>query len=1114
MVEYRGYCRPLKEKVDFQVEAVNSFDTAKGVKWQVKGTHNDYNISVFTSEEKAKELLTLMAEKNVHEAEDITITYDMEELIPYPLASQETPKDTIYEMEELIPYPLAGEEEEEDEWEEGNREDPNLWSEDTTTLIVGLLNDWRDRNPRTREDDYPLFTTIESTEEHPSLFEDYEIWENMDEEDEGRNRIDWFGLKDIRLGRDGDGINLVLNPTPVHQLGLNISQSFGELTRALSATTLTQINKIIIPLDRNYTLGYTGDIDIPYKVIPEQDYEVWRILHGGIRHQDFQNIGWTDSESALNRLKIYLKGLATISDEIIFGQEGHTYILESFNWDSRADDNNDELILVNNYISSNNPQRIDQLINKLEEIEMPVEWEHGGYWEIGYTLDGGVIPPYSEGESKLLFTDDDIYDTGVENLRDEALFIPPKLIDGVIHWGYYWDGTGGYDDDDDDDENYDYWEDDNEREPYDGSYDGETKANLIEILEETRDPVDASLTKPALLFCILYDQNEGEEKNWDLVEYLQAFRINDLRTKFVRKLPYEYEGNRKSEIIEGIINGQMDRDGSATVGEIRDILDYWDDDDTITAYPDDGDAGEIYIDHDNDLAVANAEDITLQAEGLDPKYLKKDGSPDMRYKASREWAQAQETTEVEEETLGPHIGLTLLRPRYWEGMAKEWDSEGGIPTETLSLEAENKEMVPFIGATRVIPKAVYYQMALHLPQSVSVTPTQKGESIILGFHEQDYSRVEGLINAYGIPDGGPQEEEKGVSMFQAEEEPTISLPTEWAEDLSNFGAENIPFEVEEFYGEETEVMSLDEYYSNILDFKDSDTINVDFAGNVIVKSEEGDIYGSEPSERYSEHLDKEMPECSECGSGLGFNKNEYDEGQKSRCFTCDPIGTLLGEKFESPLQTFNSPSREDWLHHCRDCGVSTPRPTTCHLCGSDNVRITIMAGEEESYETEWEDELKEKYPPEFIDEYFNYETNPTADTQDDETIELAYTTWVYNQKKLEAESFKEWSEEELKEKDHPDKNMTFDEWLDEEIEEHGDVKLSVWKGREHEEKEHQAEDDWEDFEEGIYHEDWEPDFPEIEDKPKLSTVATVVGLGALAAYLAPNEIKNILKKLK
>ena len=300
MVEYRGYCRPLKGKVDFEVEAVNSFDTVKGVKWQVKGTHNDYNISVFTSEGKAKELLTLMAEKNIHEAEDIIITYDMEELIPYPLASEEKIKGTLYEMEELIPYPVAAEEEEEDEEDDG-------------------------------DDDY------------------------------------------------------------------------------------------------------------------------------------------------------------------------------------------------------------------------------------------------------------------------------------------------------------------------------------------------------------------------------------------------------------------------------------------------------------------GAEEIPLQTEGLDPKYLKKDGTPDLRYKASREWVKSQETTEMVEVSVAPHMGLNLEGPPHLAGMVDVWESEG-IPVENKSsFEAETKELIPFIGATRVIPKAVYYQMALHLPQSVSVTPTQKGESIILGFHEQDYSRVEGLLNAYGIPEGGPKEEE-GISMFQAEAETNLPLPAEWAED--------------------------------------------------------------------------------------------------------------------------------------------------------------------------------------------------------------------------------------------------------------------------------------------------------------------------------------------
>ena len=52
------------------------------------------------------------------------------------------------------------------------------------------------------------------------------------------------------------------------------------------------------------------------------------------------------------------------------------------------------------------------------------------------------------------------------------------------------------------------------------------------------------------------------------------------------------------------------------------------------------------------------------------------------------------------------------------------------------------------------------------------------------------------------------------------------------------------------------------------------------------------------SDRYSEHLDKGFPECTECDSALGFYNNEYDEGTPNRCFTCEPLGTfpLEGEE--------------------------------------------------------------------------------------------------------------------------------------------------------------------------------------------------------------------------
>lgn len=47
------------------------------------------------------------------------------------------------------------------------------------------------------------------------------------------------------------------------------------------------------------------------------------------------------------------------------------------------------------------------------------------------------------------------------------------------------------------------------------------------------------------------------------------------------------------------------------------------------------------------------------------------------------------------------------------------------------------------------------------------------------------------------------------------------------------------------------------------------------------------------SDRYSEHLDKGFPECPHCDSALGFEGDEYKEGQVDRCFTCSPPGSML-----------------------------------------------------------------------------------------------------------------------------------------------------------------------------------------------------------------------------
>ena len=84
MVLYKGYCRPLGKKVDFTVKDVISMNTKRGIKWRVKGTYDNYNISTFCSKLVAEDLLNKLPL-----AMDAEIAY--------------TPAAPTYESEELLP---------------------------------------------------------------------------------------------------------------------------------------------------------------------------------------------------------------------------------------------------------------------------------------------------------------------------------------------------------------------------------------------------------------------------------------------------------------------------------------------------------------------------------------------------------------------------------------------------------------------------------------------------------------------------------------------------------------------------------------------------------------------------------------------------------------------------------------------------------------------------------------------------------------------------------------------------------------------------------------------------------------------------------------------------
>ena len=123
MVTYEGYCRPLKQKVQFIVESVNSLDTTRGIKWSIKGNYDGHKISTFTNKAQAELLLNQLndgaedlegfgAEIAVQEAESFeadVIIQEVETTAPKTLSAKHYRKDGSLDMRYKICREMASE---------------------------------------------------------------------------------------------------------------------------------------------------------------------------------------------------------------------------------------------------------------------------------------------------------------------------------------------------------------------------------------------------------------------------------------------------------------------------------------------------------------------------------------------------------------------------------------------------------------------------------------------------------------------------------------------------------------------------------------------------------------------------------------------------------------------------------------------------------------------------------------------------------------------------------------------------------------------------------------------------------------------------------------------
>jgi hypothetical protein len=133
---------------------------------------------------------------------------------------------------------------------------------------------------------------------------------------------------------------------------------------------------------------------------------------------------------------------------------------------------------------------------------------------------------------------------------------------------------------------------------------------------------------------------------------------------------------------------------------------------------------------------------------------------------------------------------------------------------------------------------------------------------------------------------------------------------------------------------------------------------------------------------YEENLagDNWLLECSRCKAEWNQDgENTLDGG-----YTGNAEYEAVQAKVTRPVKEEEEPEEES------DEGLSTGAKVALGV-GALAAGVTIFGAEGE-------------YPQEFLDEFYDFDSNPTADTQDEETIAIAYAAWLESKKEEDEEA--------------------------------------------------------------------------------------------------------------
>lgn len=185
---------------------------------------------------------------------------------------------------------------------------------------------------------------------------------------------------------------------------------------------------------------------------------------------------------------------------------------------------------------------------------------------------------------------------------------------------------------------------------------------------------------------------------------------------------------------------------------------------------------------------------------------------------------------------------------------RRWWVNKPVPTVRAKLEAETVEQESLNPNTVVVPRFVYYKMMMHLPPNVSITQTDDGLSMIIGFHNQDAKMIEALVESYTPDMDGSDVED----TLRIDDDLSIVPSVYYPEESMDFDAEVFNVELQEWGEQEMKTHGKNISFKDWLD-EESET-HGDMPLVEWAKDEE-----KSHDERYEADTKMHPDWCSNCG---------------------------------------------------------------------------------------------------------------------------------------------------------------------------------------------------------------------------------------------------------